>query len=207
MPDESLITECYFSPNALLKTIRLQTTSETIQRSASLLHNAPDNSHIMQIDASITKRRDGFPLKILCNREKSEQYQCSICLDVCRSPVTCQSGVHLFCPDCLAKSLQNEIPSVQFVRNLSLFPCLAPLRQHEYQLLTLFAYTKRVSGKELVVDSITILTLSVNADPSSVQEKEAVGQLFPVPPQAKLDQMNRKTPFLFVLAPSHFQPN
>ena len=84
-----------------------------------------------------------------------------------------------FVRDCLAKSLQNEIPSVQFVRNLSLFPCLAPLRQHEYQLLTLFAYTKRVSGKELVVDSITILTLSVNADPSSVQEKEAVGQLFP----------------------------
>ena len=53
-------------------------------------------------------RRCGFPLKAFCDSAKRETYQCPVCLDVCRSPVTCQSGAHLFCLDCLTQSLRRN---------------------------------------------------------------------------------------------------
>ena len=51
-------------------------------------------------------RRGGFPCNIFCNRTKSETFLCQECSKVCRSPVTCQSGSHLFCLCCLTQSLQ-----------------------------------------------------------------------------------------------------
>ena len=54
------------------------------------------------------QRRGGFPVSIFCNQARSEAYQCLICFEVCRSPVTCRSGAHLFCQDCLAGSLRRN---------------------------------------------------------------------------------------------------
>ena len=63
-------------------------------------------------------RRGGFPISILCNQAKSEYFQCLVCTEICRSPVTCQSGAHLFCHDCLSESLR---------RNSSCPACREPL--------------------------------------------------------------------------------
>ena len=52
-------------------------------------------------------RRGGFPSNKFCDQSKAEFFKCLICFEVCRSPVTCQSG-HLFCQDCLIKSLQTN---------------------------------------------------------------------------------------------------
>ena len=48
----------------------------------------------------------GFPCNIFCDKIKTESYRCLICLDVCRSAVTCESGAHLFCRNCLIQSLR-----------------------------------------------------------------------------------------------------
>ena len=64
------------------------------------------------------KRRGGFPAGKFCNQARSESYLCRICFDVCRSPVTCQSGAHLFCHGCLSESLR---------RNSSCPACREPL--------------------------------------------------------------------------------
>ena len=53
-------------------------------------------------------RRGGFPANKISNLAKSEPYHCLICFDVCRSPVTCKSGAHLFCLDCLAESIKRN---------------------------------------------------------------------------------------------------
>eukprot|EP00731_Ephydatia_muelleri_P028684 Em0020g328a len=53
-------------------------------------------------------RRGGFPCIKFCNQARSEFFHCLVCLDVCRSPVTCHSGAHLFCRDCLAESLRSN---------------------------------------------------------------------------------------------------
>ena len=53
-------------------------------------------------------RRGGFPCSKFCNQVKSECFHCLICLEVCRSPVTCHSGAHLFCHGCLAESLRSN---------------------------------------------------------------------------------------------------
>ena len=70
---------------------------------------------VMQAGAG---RRGGFPPSIFSNQTKSESYHCLICFEVCRSPVTCQSGAHLFCLNCLAASLR---------RNASCPVCREPL--------------------------------------------------------------------------------
>ena len=51
-------------------------------------------------------RRGGFPVGIFINQAKSEYFHCLVCTDVCRSPVTCQSGAHLFCLNCLTESIR-----------------------------------------------------------------------------------------------------
>ena len=52
-------------------------------------------------------RRGGFPASKFCDQAISEAYHCLVCFEVCRSPVTCQSeGAHLFCSDCLKKTLR-----------------------------------------------------------------------------------------------------
>ena len=53
-------------------------------------------------------RLSGFPIIIFCNQAKSEYFQCLVCTEVCRSPVTCQSGAHLFCHYCLSESLRRN---------------------------------------------------------------------------------------------------
>ena len=53
------------------------------------------------------RRQGGFPCNKFCDQSKIEFFQCHICFDVCRTPVTCQSG-HLFCGDCLAESLRRS---------------------------------------------------------------------------------------------------
>eukprot|EP00731_Ephydatia_muelleri_P028677 Em0020g321a len=53
-------------------------------------------------------RRGGFPSTKFCSPARSEFFHCLICLDVCRSPVTCHSGAHLFCHGCLAESLRSN---------------------------------------------------------------------------------------------------
>ena len=63
-------------------------------------------------------RRGGFPSNVFCNQIKSESYHCLICFEICRSPVTCQSGAHLFCLDCLTESIR---------RNASCPVCREPL--------------------------------------------------------------------------------
>ena len=68
------------------------------------------------------KRRGGFSSSKFCNQAKSEVFQCVICTDICRSPVTCHSGAHLFCQDCLASSLQCN-PSCPVCRE----PLAAPV--------------------------------------------------------------------------------
>eukprot|EP00731_Ephydatia_muelleri_P028847 Em0020g491a len=52
-------------------------------------------------------RQGGFPINIFCNQAKSEYFQCLVCTEVCRSPVTCKSG-HLFCHYCLSESLRRN---------------------------------------------------------------------------------------------------
>ena len=54
------------------------------------------------------QRRGGFPTSIFCNQTKSDCYCCLICFEVCRSPVTCRSGAHLFCLECLTESLRQN---------------------------------------------------------------------------------------------------
>ena len=54
------------------------------------------------------QRRGGFSSDIFCDQKTSEIYRCLICLDVCRSPVTCQSGAHLFCIVCLSESIRRN---------------------------------------------------------------------------------------------------
>ena len=53
-------------------------------------------------------RRGGFPPNIFRDQQKSEPYHCLICFEVCRSPVTCRSGAHLFCLHCLTKSIRRN---------------------------------------------------------------------------------------------------
>ena len=53
-------------------------------------------------------RRGGFPVGIFCNQSKSEFFHCFVCTEVCRSPVTCRSGAHLFCLECLTESLRQN---------------------------------------------------------------------------------------------------
>ena len=68
------------------------------------------NVHVVvELISSASDRRGGFPTNKFCNKEKSEFYRCLLCFDVCRAPVTCHSGAHLFCFDCLSKSLQNHL--------------------------------------------------------------------------------------------------
>ena len=74
---------------------------------------------IMQASAS---KRSGFPSNIFCSQVKSEPYHCLICFEVCRSPVTCRSGAHLFCFDCLTESLRQN-PTCPVCRE----PLVAPL--------------------------------------------------------------------------------
>ena len=64
----------------------------------------------------------GFPCSIFSNKMKIEPYQCLICLDICRSPVTCESGAHLFCRFCLSESLRIN-PNCPVCRN----PLVAPV--------------------------------------------------------------------------------
>ena len=67
-------------------------------------------------------RRGGFPPNVFCNQVKSESYHCLVCLEVCRSPVTCKSGAHLFCLDCLTESIRRK-PTCPVCRE----PLTAPL--------------------------------------------------------------------------------
>ena len=68
------------------------------------------NVHVVvELVSSASDRRGGFPTNKFCNKEKSEFYRCLLCFDVCRAPVTCHSGAHLFCFDCLSESLQNHL--------------------------------------------------------------------------------------------------
>ena len=55
-----------------------------------------------------SSRQGGFPSSIFCNQAKSEFFHCLVCTEVCRSPVTCLSVAHLFCLDCLTKSLRQN---------------------------------------------------------------------------------------------------
>ena len=66
-------------------------------------------AHIVELLKSRTsnRRQGGFPCNKFCDQSKIEFFQCHICFDVCRTPVTCQSG-HLFCGDCLAESLRRS---------------------------------------------------------------------------------------------------
>ena len=68
------------------------------------------------------RRGGGFPSNVFCNQVKSESYHCLVCLEVCRSPVTCQSGAHLFCLDCLTESIRRN-PTCPVCRE----PLTAPL--------------------------------------------------------------------------------
>ena len=67
-------------------------------------------------------RRVGFPSTKFCNQAKSEVFYCLVCTEVCRSPVTCRSGAHLFCLDCLTESLRRN-PSCPVCRE----PLTAPV--------------------------------------------------------------------------------
>ena len=67
-------------------------------------------------------RRGGFPANKFYNKEKSEFFHCLVCYEVCRAPVTCHSGAHLFCFDCLAESLQHN-PSCPVCRE----PLVSPV--------------------------------------------------------------------------------
>ena len=51
-------------------------------------------------------QRGGFPVGIFINQARCEDFLCHVCTDVCRSPVTCQSGTHLFCLNCLTESIR-----------------------------------------------------------------------------------------------------
>ena len=53
------------------------------------------------------QQRGGFHSNIFNDQKISEIYRCRICTDVCRSPVTCQSGAHLFCL-CLSESIRRN---------------------------------------------------------------------------------------------------
>ena len=68
------------------------------------------------------RRGGGFPSNVFCNQVKSESYHCLVCMEVCRSPVTCQSGAHLFCLDCLTESIRRS-PTCPVCRE----PLTAPL--------------------------------------------------------------------------------
>ena len=67
-------------------------------------------------------RRGGFPSNIFCDQGKSESFHCLVCTEVCRSPVTCRSGAHLFCQECLTESLRHN-PSCPVCRE----PLTAPV--------------------------------------------------------------------------------
>ena len=54
------------------------------------------------------QRRGGFHSNIFNDQKISEIYRCRICTDVCRSPVTCQSGAHLFCLLCFSESIRRN---------------------------------------------------------------------------------------------------
>ena len=62
---------------------------------------------ILYISKRTMARQGGFPIIIFCNQAKSEYFQCLVCTEVCRSPVTCKSG-HLFCHKCLSESLRRN---------------------------------------------------------------------------------------------------
>ena len=62
---------------------------------------------ILYISKRTMARQGGFPIIIFCNQAKSEYFQCLVCTEVCRSPVTCKSG-HLFCHNCLSESLRRN---------------------------------------------------------------------------------------------------
>ena len=66
-------------------------------------------------------RPGGFPVGIFLNQAKSESFHCLVCTDVCRSPVTCRSGAHLFCQDCLTESIRRN-PSCPVCREFLAAP-------------------------------------------------------------------------------------
>ncbi|KAL5508961.1 hypothetical protein EMCRGX_G004233 [Ephydatia muelleri] len=82
-------------------------------------------------------RRGGFPSAQFCNQFKSEFFNCLICLDVCRSPVTCRSGAHLFCHGCLAESLRHN-PSCPTCREPLADPVLCPFASKQVSALDVF---------------------------------------------------------------------
>ena len=123
-------------------------------------------------------RRGGFPSTKFCSSARSEFFHCLICLDVCRSPVTCRSGDHLFCHGCLAESLRHN-PSCPTCREplADPVPCPFALKKSVCSRYALLARRMHME-KERVVDWTAILIRIAHTSPSSVLEKEAAEHAF-----------------------------